>query len=33
MLTHWDALKSYFASDFDLSDDEENDNTKSREER
>ena len=36
-LTQWDALKSYFISNFDLSDDacdyEENDNTKSREKR
>ena len=37
MLTQWDALKSYFVSNFDLnddtSDDEENHNAKSREER
>ena len=33
-LTQWDALKFYFVSNFDLNDDdEENDNTNSREER
>ena len=36
-LTQWDALKSYFVSNFDLSDDacddEKNHNTKSREKR
>ena len=35
--TQWDALKSYFVSNFDLSDDacddEENDNIKTREKR
>ena len=37
MLTEWDALKSYFVSNVDLNEDaydnEENDSTKSKEER
>ena len=33
MLTQWDALKSYFISNFHLSDDEENDNINTWEKR